>query len=185
MSTIRRLWMPVLVAALVGALGAVVLIGPLGAGEQAQAVVEPRTTVTRTITIPAAAFSPMDDNTDFFNNSASLITVSGSGEFIAPIFFEAPEVIIRKLTLFAYDGGGADVCVKLLRIPPLTADGELMGEACSTGAAFGVRSFTQTSLSPRRITGGYGPALWLSLPGNSSGWAFYGVRIIYSYETGG
>jgi hypothetical protein len=183
--TTRRLWVPVLIAVLVGALGAVVLVGPLGAGRQAQAAVEPRVTVTRTMTVPAAAFGPMDDNTDFFNNSVSILTVSGSGEFVAPVFFEAPEVTVRKITLYAYDGGGANACVKLLRIPPAASDGTLMGEACSTGAAFGVRAFAQTSLNPRRVAAGQGAALWLSLPGDGTGWAFYGVRITYTYETGG
>ena len=181
---IRRLWMPVLASALAGAVAAVLLVGPLGGGREAQAVAEPRVTVTRTVTVPAAAFGPMDDNTDFFNNSVSILTVSGSGEFVAPVFFEAPEVTVRKITLYAYDGGGANVCVKLLRIPPAASDGTLMGEACSTGAAFGVRSFTQATLNPRRVAAGQGAALWLSLPGDGTGWVFYGAKITYSYETG-
>jgi hypothetical protein len=179
----RRLWVPVLVAALAGALLAVIVIGPLGAQRDAGAV-QSRVTVTRTVTLPAAAFSPRDNDTDYFNNSAVLYTHSGSGDFIAPLFFEAPVVRIKRIVLYAYDGGASDVCVKLLRFPPTLGDGDLMGQACSTGSAYGARSFTQTSLTYRVITGGYGPALWLSLPGDQTDYVFYAVRIVYSYDTG-
>ena len=181
--TTRRLWMPMLVAVLVGLLGAVILIGPLGAHGDAAAV-QPRATVTRTVTLPAAAFSPRDNDTDYYNNSAVLYTHSGQGDFIAPLFFEAPEVRIKKIVLYAYDGGVSDVCVKLLRYPPDMGDGDLMGQVCSSGSAYGARPFTQTSLTYRRITGAYGPALWLSLPGDHADYVFYSVRIVYSYETG-
>jgi hypothetical protein len=176
--TSRRLWVPVL-AALVGALLAVMLVGPLGARGNAGAV-EPRTT-NRTITIPAGAFSPTDETYAFTNYGSQLWVDSGGGNFAAPLFFEAAEVTIRKITLYAYDNGLGEVCVTLYRTIPATGGEAEMGQACSTSADVTVRAFTQTTLSPRRITGAYGPYLWLDLPGDDTMYRFYAVRITYSY----
>jgi hypothetical protein len=45
----------------------------------------------------------------------------------------------------------------------------------------------QRTLNPRRIPVGYGPYLFLDLPGPLSGvtgYQFYAVKITYSYEAG-
>jgi hypothetical protein len=173
---VRRLWIPVLVGLLVaGMLG----VGGGGAVEAA----EPRLT-TRTITVPAAAFNPVNNTTNFGTNGDELWTFTGGGNFTAPLFFEAPAVTIRKITLFAWDNGsGGDICVGLYRTTPASADEQEMGLVCSAGASTTDPAvFTQKTLTIRKITGGYGPYLFLWLPGSlSSGYQFYGVRITYSY----
>jgi len=171
--TMRRLWVPVLAALLVAA-----LVGPAGGVVTAA---EPRL-ITRTITIPAGAFSAASDNSDFINYGSELETESGGGNFVAPLFFEAPKVTIKKITLYAYDNGGSDVCLILYRTTPTSGGQQIMGEACSTGASTTLPGeFTMTTLNPRLITGGYGPYLMLNLPGPSASYAFYGVKITYTY----
>lgn len=170
-----------LVPALVGLLVA----GILGLGGGAGAV-EPRLAIARTITIPAAAFHPASDDTDFYNYSERLSTTTGSGTFLAPLFFEAPEVNIRRITLFARDDGPASVCVYLLRSNPATpgGGGQEMSRVCSAGtsAEYPV-AFTQKTFNYRKVTGAYGPSLLVSLPGPASeDYAFFGVRIVYAYE---
>ena len=174
--TMRGLWVPVLAALLVAA-----LVGPAGGVVTAA---EPRL-ITRTITIPAGAFSAATDNIDFINYGSELWTQSGGGNFVAPLFFEAPRVTIKKITLYGYDNGGSNICLILYRTTPTSGGQQIMGEACSTGASSTYsREFTLTALTPRVITGGYGPYLMLNLPGSSVSYAFFGVRITYTYESG-
>jgi hypothetical protein len=181
----RRLWVPLLAAVLVAALWAVTTAGPLGAGEAAQAVVEPRATVTRTITLPAAAFDPTSDNWDFDNLGYRLYSNLWGANFATPLFFEAPVVTIRRITLYALDNGGEDMCVYLRRSTPAVGGEDDMGQVCSSGASIGVRAFAQTTFTHRRITGAYGPYLWLYLPDTeAAGYEFYAVKIVYGYDTG-
>jgi len=176
---------PVLLAVLAGALLAVATAGPLGAGQVVQAAVEPRTTVTRTITLPAAAFDPTSDNWDFDNLGYNLYSNLWGGNFATALFFEAPVVTIRRITLYALDNGGEDMCVYLRRSTPAAGGEDDMGQICSSGASIGVRAFTQTTFTHRRITGAYGPYLWLYLPDTAAaGYEFYAVKIVYGYEPG-
>jgi hypothetical protein len=43
------------------------------------------------MTVPAGAFRATYDDIDFMNSSSALWTLSGSGWFTAPLFFEVPE----------------------------------------------------------------------------------------------
>jgi hypothetical protein len=176
MTALKRLWVPVLVALLVA-----VLVGPVGV-----TAAEPRATY-RTVTIPAAAFTPQDDDLakEGYENLGYQMTVmppATNGYFIAPLSFDVSEVTIRKMVLFAYDNGGGSVCVYLSRSTPANGYRQDMGDVCSTGAATGVRSFEEKAFTIRRITNWHGPYLELYIPGvYSSGYQFYGVRITYSY----
>jgi len=184
MSTIRRLWMSVLAAALVGSLSAMVLSGLLGAGQKAEAVVEPRVTVTRTITIPAEAFKPTSDDLDFTDLFGQLTLNSGSGSFVAPLFFEAPEVTIRKITLFPWDNGGSDISLLLYRGIPAGPDYLLGGVQSSGGQCLAANLHREGLHLPedhRRPR----PLPVALLPGTSSdSYGFYGARITYTYDTG-
>ena len=175
MTALRRLWVPVLAALLVAA-----LVGPTGV-----TAAEPRAT-TGTITVPGAAFGPREDDNGFINDGYQVVVVGPStdGEFVAPLFFETNEVVIRKITLYAYDNGSGSVCVTMNRSTPASGSDEEMGEVCSTGAATGIRSFVLSGadMANKRITAAYGPYLHLWLPGTySSGYSFYAVKIVYSY----
>ena len=183
MSTLRRFQVPVL-AALIGALGAVISMGALSSGGQAQAAPEPRLTVTRTVTIPPAAFRPTKDDWDFSNGGAGLALDSiGTAFFTAPLHFEAPVVTIRKITLFALDNGPNSIIAVLYRTTPVDGLLQNMGAVTSVGSDDSVRSFTERGLTLRRVTGAYGPFLLLQLPGSySAGYLFHGVRVTYAYE---
>ena len=155
----------------------------------AQAAADPRTMVTRTITVPAAAFAPATDNFDYSNYGHRLVSNSGSARFSAPLYFEAPTVIVRRLTLYAYDNSMAgDLCVTLYRTIPSIGSETSMGEVCSTDAFLDdPRVFVQRTLDYRTITGAYGPYLYLNIPGPLSGavgYAFYDVKVTYSYQAG-
>jgi hypothetical protein len=165
--------------AILGVLLVAVLVGPSGAAE-------PRTTVTRTITVPAGAFSPNIDDWNFTNSMFELYTLTGTGTFNAPIYFEAAAVTIKKITLYAYDNRSADdVCVGMVRTTPAAAFIEEVGRVCSSGAStMKPRVFSTGSFEHRAIASGYGPVLWVFLPGPMDGYRFYGVKITYSYETG-
>jgi len=171
----RTLLVPVLVAVLVA-----LLVGPA-----VVTAAEPRA-VSRTVTVPAAAFAPGDDDTGFINDGYQVVVVgpSTNGEFVAPLFLEAEAVTIRRMTLYAYDNGADDICLTLYRLNPATVDDQVMGEVCSTGAASGVRTFVLpgTGFTRRIVNGGYGPYLHLWVPGTyGDGYSFYAVKIVYSY----
>jgi hypothetical protein len=138
---------------LVGALLAVATAGPLGAGQVVQAAVEPGTTVTRTITVPAAAFDPTSHNWDFDNLGYNLYSNLWGGSFATALFFEAQVVTIRRITLYALDNGGEDMCLYLRRSTPAAGGGDDMGQVCSSEASIGVRAFSQTTFTHRRIEG--------------------------------
>jgi hypothetical protein len=170
----RRLWIPLLVTLLVA-----VLVGP-----SMVAAVEPRATITRVVTIPPGSFHVTDDDTSW-DNAGFELSVKGpstQGWFTAPLFFEAEDVTIKQMTLYAYDNGAGTVCLTMYRVTPSTADEEQMGQACSSGATTGIRTFNAT-WDRRSIRGAFGPYLWLTLPGvYTSGYGFYGVKITYTYE---
>ena len=107
---------------------------------------------------------------------------SVTGEFVAPLFFEAGRVQIKKMVLYAYDSGPGSVCVSIYRTTPATGGDQEMGQVCSTGGTNGVRTFPKTSFSIRTVKGAVGPYVYLYLPGTySSGYSFYALRIIYTY----
>jgi hypothetical protein len=56
-----------------------------------------------------------------------------------------------------------------------------MATACSTGASDSVRAFTETTFAYRRITGAYGPYLYLPLTPAYNQYRVYGVKITYTY----
>ncbi|MFH1329360.1 MAG: hypothetical protein ABIJ48_01680 [Actinomycetota bacterium] len=170
MSTMRRLWVPVLAALLVAA-----LIGP-----GVVSAAEPRAT-TGKIMIPAAAFIPTDDNHDYSNNGASLWTISASGNFTAPLTFPVPVVNIRKIVLYAYDNTGAGpLCARVYRASPPTAGQLHLGFVCTTDSPVSPQVVSTTAISPRRVnTAVTGPYLWVSI---ADGTTFLGVSVLYSYD---
>jgi hypothetical protein len=180
MAQASKLSVPLLIGLLV-----TLLLGPAPDTTVAAALgTTARTTVTRTITIAPAAFMPYGGTMTYLNNGYKLHTFTGTGLYYAPLFFEASEVTIRRMTLYAVDNGTAGINVSLHRTAPLTGSDEGMGAVGSTDASSDVRAFTLTSFSPRRVTGSGGPYLQLSLPYPPPTYDFFGVRIIYEYEAG-
>ena len=99
---------PLLIALLVAGLVGTVSGGPVGA--------EPRLGTTRTITIPAAAFAPIDRSVDYYRLADDLHLNAGTGTFEAPVYFEAPVVQIRKVVFYVVDGGPSSVAVGVYRV---------------------------------------------------------------------
>lgn len=180
--------MPLAAAALLTLLVGV-LAGASGAGEPAGTSGWPRVTVTRTMVLAPGAFIVTDDDTSY-DNAGDELAVKGPsfyGNFTAPLFFEDSDVRISSMTLYAYDNNAADdVCLSLYRTTPTDGNTEtedLMGLVHSDGAASGIRAFNVPVWNFRKVLGGHGPYLWLYLPGvYTSGYGFYGVRIVYTYE---
>jgi hypothetical protein len=156
-----------------------VTLGPSGGTEVAEAV-EPRT--LRSVTIPAAAFSPTQESWDFSNPGFQLTLHGGSGGFVAPLYFPVSPVTIRKVTLYAYDNHTTyDVCVTLYRSKPATATEDEMVQVCSDGSsATRPREFSDGTFSPRRVLMRHGPYLQLTIPA-AVYLDFYGVKITYGY----
>jgi len=174
-----------LVAAAAGGLLAITLAAALDGGEPALAAAEPRAIVTRTITIPAAAFDPTSDAVEYLNEGPALFVDAGSGTFRAIFGFEAPEIVVRKLVLYATDDGAGEICVYLNRSTPADGGGQIMGQLCTTGDEAGVRTFTLSAadFDYRRLTGAYGPYLRLTMPGTlADGYLFYDLKVTYTYE---
>ncbi|MFH1329359.1 MAG: hypothetical protein ABIJ48_01675 [Actinomycetota bacterium] len=169
MSTMRRLWVPVLAALLVA-----VLIGP-----GVVTAAEPRAT-TGKIMIPTASFTPTTDNLDYSNLGLMLYMNSGSGRFLAPLVFPVQEVNIRKIVLYAYDySGTGQVCATVFRASPPTAGQLNLGGVCTTDSTADPQTPSTSVISPRRVnTAVTGPYLWVSI---DSGLVFYGVSVLYNY----
>lgn len=144
-----------------------------------------RAVITRTVTIPGGAFVPTDDDTGYQNDGDQMVVVgpSTSGEFIAPLSFEAQEVKIKKMVLYAYDNGAGSACASIYRTTPATGGDQEMGQVCSTGGTNGVRAFSQTSFDIRWMKALYGPYVHLHLPGTyGNGYSFHALRITYTYS---
>lgn len=172
MATIRRMWVPALLAALV-----VGLIGP-----SVVSAVEPRAT-TKKVMIPAAAFIATTDQWDYSNNGVNLSMMSGSGNFTAPIPFNVPasRVSIKKIVLYAYDDDGGDtVCVYLYRAEPTLAMESFSGQVCTSDSNLTPQAIETSAIYPRLVnTGLHGAYLWVNLSGTSV--IFYGAVVSYSY----
>ena len=164
----RRLRVPLLVALLVA-----MLVGP-----GVVTAAEPRATGGK-VMIPAAAFSPTNDNWDYYNNGYALNTVSGYGEFTAPLVFPVPVVKIKKIILYAYDNDAGQVCATVYRASPPTAIELWLGQACTTDSTANPQVVSTTAISPRQVnTAVTGPYLWVT---TNPGMQFYGVSVLYSY----
>jgi hypothetical protein len=175
MHSIKRLWVPLLAGLLIGGL-------LWSTNDGATAAVEPRS-INRSKTISANAFTPITDDLSYENIGYQMVVEGPStyGEFWAPIFFEAPEVRIRKIVLYAYDNGGQSVCVTLHRTVPKYGNEDDMATVCSTGASNGIRGFVEKTIDPKWAKEAHSPYLELYLPDiYSQGYAFYGLQIYYT-----
>lgn len=176
MAAIRRLQGPLLAALLV-----VGMVSPVSWRGEAGAAVEPRATI-RTVTIPASAFTPMSDIIPYSRGAGYLETRSGSGTFLAPVFFEAPVVTIRKVVLHVIDAGPGSIIMDLYRTQPAEQKTVLLGEVVSAGSSVAMQVVTLSNLTERRISGAFGATLSISLPGPyTDGYRFLGAKVTYSY----
>ena len=169
MARTRRLWVPVLVGLLVAA-----LLGPSGV-----TAVEPRT-VTASIMVPAAAFTPTNSNFGYAFDNRELVATGGLAYFVAPLGFPVPVVNIKRLTLYAFDSdAGALVAVELYRTEPAGATFRHTGTVFTADSPSDPQVVSSTAISPRRVnTAIHGAYLRLFL---NPGVYFYGVKVTYSY----
>ena len=144
---------------------------------------EPRL-ATRTLTVPAAAFNPTVNSTEYANTGRSLFMMSGTGRFTAPVFFGRPTVKVTKLTIYGYDNNSsADVCISMYVTRPkeLGAPENQMGRVCTSGATtLDPRWLWTAAISPNGVSPTTGPYLWLELNG-AGDLSFYAVSITYQY----
>jgi hypothetical protein len=173
MARMRRLWVPVVVGLLVA--------GVSGVGGGGAVAAEPRLT-TASIMIPASAFIPGRDDSDYDNGGDSLQVTSGTGDFIAPLSFPVPVVNIKRITLYAYDNDpSSHVCIKLYRARPTDASQDSTGGSfCTSDVYIAPQVLYKTAFSPSRVdTASQSAYLWVYLTGPAV--ALYGVKVTYSY----
>jgi hypothetical protein len=172
MTRMKRLWAPVMAGCLVA-----VLLGPAGGVVTAT---EPRI-VTTNIMIPAAAFLPVRTTADYQNAGTLLWTDSG-GEFLAPLSFPVPVVTIRRITLYALDGGSpGEVCMALYRTRPTQGSEDTAGEVCSVDSVTDPSVVYTTDIDPRRVSTATQGAVLYATMFNDVG--LRGVKVTYTYET--
>jgi len=165
---------------LLAAVVVAVLVGPLGGGE-AGAGAEPRAT-TRTVTIPASAFNPASDDVAFRRGASFLETTAGDGTFLAPVYFDAPDVRVIKVVFFAIDSGIAFPIFEVYRTQLAVPQNVLCGEGATQGSSDTMQVVTVRDLEPRRVTGAYGMTLSVYLPAPyTDGYQFLGAKVTYSY----
>jgi hypothetical protein len=145
---------------------------------------EPRATVSVTVVVPAAAFRPTNDSVDYSGGGDELATDSGSGSFVAPVYFQAPSVTIKKVTFYAVDAGSGNLILGLYRTQPAVEHSTIqLGEVYTTGSSWTMQAVTLSELGERRITGAYGAVLAVYLPGTyPNGYKFLGAKVTYTYE---
>jgi hypothetical protein len=133
------------------------------------------------IMVGAAAFTPTDDSWDYSSSGIELYQDSGYGRFMAPLSFPVPVVNLRKITLIAYDNSGTgEVCAKLFRAHPLSANSYNSGGLCTADSSDSPQRVARTALSYRKVyTVTQAPYLWVEI--DAPGLVFYGVQIVYSY----
>ena len=145
------------------------------------AAAEPRAT-TRTVTIPASAFNPMSDILTYSRGAGYLETRSGSGTFLAPVFFEAPVVTIRKVVFYGIDAGPGSIRMELIRTQPAEQKTLSLGTVLTAGSSYSMQVTTLSELLQRRVSGAYGATLSVYLPGPfTDGYRFLGAKVTYSY----
>ncbi len=169
-----RLWAPLVVGLLVA--------GALGIGGSGAAAVEPRVTAG-SIMIPASAFIPATGGLDYYNLGSDL-HVHGAGEFYAPLWFPAPVVDIKKVTIYAYDNqAAAQVCVTLWRTRPAGPNFlDNAGQVCTGDSTALPQVRYLTAIAPRRVnTAQQGSYLEVDFSGSEV--FLGGVRVSYSYTT--
>jgi hypothetical protein len=172
MSIRRSLWLALMTGLLIAA-----FLGTTGGAVTAEP--EPRAT-NQAMTIAPAAFRPADQDTAFTNNFGILYSnETGTSAFGAPLFFDAPEVKIRKIVLYASDNGPADICLQLRRLVAKDAQIDEMAEVCSTGESAGNRKFVVKDVSPKWIKEAHGAYFQIFMP-QSNDYVLYGAQIFYT-----
>lgn len=171
MKQVKKWW----AAAILGLLLVATLVGVVLARPSAR----PKAAARQVMTVPAAAFVPIKDGIDWYNNGSYIQLDSGVGVLIAPVRFPG-KVMVKSITLYAYDNNDShDVCAYLFRSRPSTGSELSMGTACSTGASgTDPRVFTTTLISPNRVTPKHVVYLELMFY-DSSDLRVYGVKITY------
>lgn len=167
----QRRWVPLVLGLLVA-----MLLGPTAAP-----AAEPRTT-TVSLVIPAAAFTPVNENIAYDNDGLDLtVDGAGGGTFVFALAFPVQIVTIQKLTLYARDNDGAqDAAVSLWRTYPAGATETMLGSVQTSLASSALQTRATTAISPRKVdTALHGAYLWLWLPGPNV--TFYGVKIAFGY----
>jgi pectin methylesterase-like acyl-CoA thioesterase len=160
MKTLRRLSIPVLLG--------VLLIATLVGVASARPNVRPQEQAWMVLTVPASNIHPALGATNY-TNLGQYFETAGSSWYQAPVNFPAAgeqavgAVNVKRLTLYAQDNSAADVCVYLSKSYPPTQAEAWMAFVCSSDAAPGTRSFTDTSIVANPVYRTQGAYLEISL----------------------
>jgi hypothetical protein len=181
MKSVRTWWMPLLLGALLMAM----LMGATGATPGARPAAA---AVSKTLTISAAAFTPMYDSSvtpSPHTKTGDLLMSQLYGShlnMVAPIQIPSDgTVTIEKLELIAHDSNNsARILLDLYRSNPSKFSAQKKLANIDTGVAWqgGDWVWSQPNVSPRRVKTNNQLWLWLTVEDPTSLWV-YGVRIHY------
>lgn len=142
---------------------------------------EPRAKATlgplRAVTIPAGAFDPVNDETDFSNTGWHLTSDSPHGAFIS---FPAETVLLTQVKVRVYDNASTagNLCVSLYREVPADAASEFLGQDCTVGAST-TDPQTLTITAFKRIGRFHSAFLWAVFDAKDFNLALYGATVFY------
>jgi hypothetical protein len=181
MKSVRTWWLPLLLGALLMAM----LMGATGATPGARPAAA---AVSKTLTISAAAFTPIYDSAvtpsphEKLGDYLRSMNGGTSLGMVAPIQIPSDgTVTIEKLELIAHDSNsGKRILLDLYRSNPSNFTARKALAHIDTGVAWqgGDWVWSQSSVSPRRVKTSNQLWLWLILEDQTDLW-IYGVRIYY------
>ena len=167
---IKKLW----IAVLLGMLLVLSLVGEAGARDRAAV------SAWKYVTVPAAAFHPMDSGSAWWNYGSNIQAVGPSQvAFVAPVIFPGlGAVTVKKVILYAHDSNSSyNARVRMWKTNPATGSEALMADAKSYGALPGIRAFSDTTITHATIHRQRGAYLLLNLQGTL---VAYSVKVAYT-----
>jgi hypothetical protein len=178
MKTIKRLWIPILLGVLLIATA----VGVASASPNAR----PLEQGWRVLTVPAGACVP-DEKADDWDHVLSYIKcVSGfSCQFFCPLDFPAAgeqavgAVNVKRVTLYAYDTGGAYVQAWLYKMYPPTGGTSTMAWVTATASANDPEASMDTSIDSNPVYRSQAPYIELTV--TTGIYKAYGFYIHYTW----
>jgi hypothetical protein len=180
MRRIKRLWIPVLLGAVLIA----TLVGVAGARPNARPLAQP----WRVLAVPAHACIPRDEAEDYLYQAGYLVCETGSCAFVCPMDFPAAgeqavgAINVKRLTAYVLDGDGSasNVMTYLRKTYPMGGNSwQTMATASSIDGPSDPQTAMDTSIDNNPIYRSQAPYVWVSLL--TANLRLYGLYIHYTW----
>ena len=141
---------------------------------------QPAATKTGYLSMPAAAFQPFSDSTDYTNYGT---WIYGTDQFIAPVYLPH-DAIVTRVTVYWRDVSASDLQFILIKYP-LGSDTEInMAEGLSSGSSGEGTTVDDTIVDGKIDNIGHSYFFWVALMAGPN-IKLRNVLIEYTYDTGG